>query len=333
MVGALTAAGLMGGLAMVLAQLSRQQLVLQKRSQSQSEVEAISRRIGRILNNPQACLNTVSSATFGSGLTTNSTITLASIKNQSNVDVYATNQTYGNGLVKISSLILRDIRFSGSTGVNTELQVTLEKTSRAVTGYKKAVRTYDLVIQINPLMPLPSGGTPTACETDLSAAKAAICQELGRNYDGSTGTCDPFTAGKTCASANDLPVGFDGAGDLVCVTPAAGTLPHPTGFNCFLLALHSGDHGGSGTFQRRNIDIGGVLYPAVINTEAPYIASPQPRRIRLVALLDRWTPTGSVSPTCPSDYTPLYINPIGRIPDHNNMPGAKYAYIQHYCCK
>ena len=48
-----------------------------------------------------------------------------------------------------------------------------------------------------------------------------------------------------------MPIGFESDGTpfgikLKCAAPPSNSLPHPTGFNCFLLALRSGDHGASG---------------------------------------------------------------------------------------
>ena len=130
MVGAISAAGLMGGLALVLAQLSRQQLVLQKRGQTQSEVEAISRRIGRMLYNPEACLMTVRASNFPTmaSFTSVQTFSAPAIKNQKGGDVYEVNKTYGNGLVKVSSLKFKNLASIGGTvNIKTKLQVTLEK--------------------------------------------------------------------------------------------------------------------------------------------------------------------------------------------------------------
>ena len=340
MVGAISAAGLMGGLALVLAQMSRQQMVFQKRSQSQAEVEAISRRIGRMLYNPQSCLKTVENVGIISSFTSTTTMPLYTIRNSSGRNVYTVNNTYGNGLVKVSSLQLKNFASIGSTGrVRATLQVGLEKTSKAVSGYKKAIRTYDLVINVDPVV-----FYPTACETDLSAVKQELCEELGRTYDTANQTCAPVTANLSCpppANTGDpplFPIGFESDGTpfgvrLTCV-PSPDFLSHPAGFNCFLYALHSGNHGGTGNaFQPRTEEIGGVTYSAVINTQPPNNSSPS--RPRLVTLLDRWTKTGTED--CPSGYTSRYINPIGSIPNFNDgsneTTGAQYAYMQHYCCR
>ena len=59
LVGVLIAAGMSGGLATILAQLTRQQMVVQTRSQTGIDMDELSQRISNILRNKQACLNTI----------------------------------------------------------------------------------------------------------------------------------------------------------------------------------------------------------------------------------------------------------------------------------
>ena len=369
MVGAITAAGLMGGLALILAQMSRQQLVLQKRAQTWSETEALAQRIGRILYNPQACLNTLATVNFHSGITTSTTISLSSIKNKSNRNVIQINQTYGNGLVKVSSLILKNINFIGSTNsgnIKLTFQVTLEKTSKAIDGYKKAIRTYDLAVKTNP----PFVNNPVSCATDISDAVEEICKELGREYDPnlSPGSrCKPFAASLNCPTTGDMPIGFEATGytdgvpdgvQLKCASPPTTTLPHPVGYNCFLYKLYDNP---STIFEPIYISLANLdnsnsptgatsSFPAVTpgntggNSE-PLTGEPSnPSRPRVVTLLNRWKVksgySSSVTP-CPAGYTHTrYINPINSEKDYQPpgggtllTMGSDYGRMRQYCCK
>ena len=145
LVGVIIVAGLMSGLALVLAELRKQQLTLQKKSISSIEVEALAQRITRILYNAEACLNTIGKTT---DLSSTSPISLDSIKNQSGEDVIKSvtldpNAIYGNGLLKIDSIDLRNINIDGNRA-ELVLSVTMKKTSRAITGYKTTVRDISL---------------------------------------------------------------------------------------------------------------------------------------------------------------------------------------------
>ena len=68
MVGALAAAGLVGGLALMLAQLTREQMGTQKRIETEAEITAVSQRIVRTLYDGDACRNTLSTWSSPSGL-------------------------------------------------------------------------------------------------------------------------------------------------------------------------------------------------------------------------------------------------------------------------
>ena len=350
MITVIVASGMTGGLAVVLAKLNKQQVTLQKKSESWVEVEALSQRISRILYNKTACLNTIQNDSadnpiaFNPGVTS---VSLGHIKNNGGQSIISQNGIYGNRLIKVVSLALEDITVVGNVG-KMNLQVTLEKISQSITGYKKTVRTYPLMANLD------AANQPMDCASDLSSAIATtrreLCTELGGVYNGpgASPVCGLPLANKTC-SPPQYPVGFDASGNLQCVSlPSGPSKPHPTGFNCFLLTLYRGEHGRAGELFQP-IDDNAVAVNDGDTTD--------------VARRERWKindncpspPTepgtteytcnlslGSVNKShtikiCPVGYSNRFINPLGTlndaISDSLAVSGAHGAYVQHYCCR
>ena len=374
MVGAISAAGLMGGLAMVLAQIQKQHPTLQKRTQSSVELEALSQRISRILYNPDACLNTIRNTTPSTPAFTNgSSFPVSSIKNANGTDVIEVANsttglpTYGNGLIKINSIQLRSNTVT-STGAQFTLAVTMEKTSRAITGYRQANRNYRLTAVLN-------SGQPSQCQTDLSVAllqaQNEFCSELGGTVDTSTLACSIANATTStntntmqCPNANEFPIGFeptlsDGRLQIKCAPVVAPPVAHPTGFNCFHLAAYAGDHGqANALFQEADATALSDENEHII-ANRNFLRATDFNRLRRWILNPACTPpttpvadpypnippsyTCTISGTdhtvyrCPSGYTDLFINPMGAIvdfpnPDYNTLHPHKVfagAYVAY----
>ena len=368
MLTVIAASGMTGGLALVLAKLSKQQMILQKRNESWSEIEALSERISRILYNNTACLNTIRNdsndnpVTFTPGM---SRVTLGHIKNNGGDDVISQNGIYGNRLIKVSSLMLENITVTGTVS-KMNLQITLERISKSITGYKKTVRTYPLIANLN------AANEPIDCESDLSAAIAGtrkeLCIEIGGTYNGPgvTPLCSLPTANQTCPAPPDssspplLPTGFDATGNLQCTAlPSTSEKPHPTGYNCFLMTLYKGEHDHpyelfqpvsatavASNYSDLSTTTVAMLERWKINDNCPTPPAPS----------DPWNPAsdqytcdlnvGGVDKSytiklCPTGYSDRFINPIGVVNDalidlgtHNRaISGAHAAYTQHYCCR
>ena len=218
--GALAAGGLMGGLALVLAELSKQQVRLEKRGESDLEIDILSQQIRRLLDGGDSCLATIQGNTFTNG----GTITINHVGN-----TLRANNTYG--LAKIVSLNLRDIAISGTTA-EFNLQVTFEKTSRAVTGYKRTVRTFPLSAELG------TGAQPTRCLSTLrdaiDLAKDQLCTFLGGNIPTGSNNC---TAPANQCPGGDFVTGFKPDGSPNCLK--LGGDPHtPEDRNCFFLTTY-----------------------------------------------------------------------------------------------
>ena len=363
---------------MVLAQIQKQQLTLQKKVQSSTEIETLKHRITRILYSPDACLQTVRAATTplasGSPLTpATGSITLSSIKNANGTDLITvadstTGQpTYGNGLIKINSIELEPTGISGTDIVQVRLSVTMEKTSRAITGYKLAVRRYPLRVSLD------TSNQPLQCFSDftdaLNTAARELCVEMNGGdqtaYNaGPPPTCRPPTANlATCPNSTDLPIGFETASNgtlqFKCATAPNPAPAHPTGFNCFFLAAYRGNHGqANALFQPADADAMthyNRLDRWKINTDCTPALSPLPALSgpynsnsppSYTCTIPATTPSISYNVyRCPTGYSDRFLNPMGSVndvPDPFGPPldpvdrgtatGAYAAYMKHYCC-
>ena len=214
----LTAAGLMGGLALVMAQLTKQQHEMQKKGETGVEVVALSNRIVRTLYDGDACKNTLSTRPNNQPsvvpIINMATKTLGSVRDKNDNKVYETGKIYGNGLLKVDSLKLLSPSISGNQAT-AKFEIVLHKQSRGVTGYKKVKKEFDLTLELD----TANSNRLLGCVSDLSsegnALKKEVCTEIGGTWMTATQTCTSPLANKSCSSGKYL-VGFDGSGDVVC---------------------------------------------------------------------------------------------------------------------
>ena len=220
--GAISAGGLMGGLTLVLAELSKQQVKMEKRNESNLEINALSDQIRRILNDGDACRNTFNGLT----ITTTTLIgTLTEIKNKADKVVFEVGKTYGNGLVSLVSMSLNDFAHNVASA-EFNVKITLKKTSGAITGYKQTVRNFPISVELDGSNQVVRCHATLQDTIDLS--KKQLCTFLGGTPSGSN--CD--------ATDNQCPAGqyatsFQANGGPVC--EPLGENPHsPEDRNCFL---------------------------------------------------------------------------------------------------
>ena len=228
--------GLTGGLVIILSQLSREQISIQKKVETEIAIAELYLKINRLLQNKQSCINTVGVGTI---LTPGLTRTLNSIKNAKGEDVIAKNNpdestSYSNRLLKIPSLELGDISVSGNTAV-LNLNVTFKKMSTAIKGQNQVTKKFPLAVELGPLN--QALHCTSHIDASLSYAKSELCVEIGGIFDENNQTCSSAVAGKQCP-AGKLMVGFDNDMNLACTAPPR-TVPFQAGMNCYLLTTYN----------------------------------------------------------------------------------------------
>ena len=308
---------------MVLAELSKQQLSLEKKSDTNTEISTMTGHIRRLIYNDESCLETVGLNTDLSGITS---FSRNSIKNQAGNEIfkissYDPSASYGNGLLTISSLIFNIINISG-TGANQiaeiNLRVTFNKTSRAITGHNLAVQNYPLSFELD------TNQRVQRCQSNLNSAidtaYRELCTRMGGTFNpGPPTSCDsPFA--QECP--NRLISSFDNTGTPVCQTPPSSLSSHPIGRNCYLVAHKQ---------------------PSADNYEeipSPGPPTPTPPPATFMPYqLNRYQPDGVTPPSCAGpEYTLVIFNPLRTTPSppaplvrHASNPD--YTHMKLYCCK
>ena len=363
MVGVLFSAGLMGGLAMVLAELSKQQLTLEKRSETNLELNILEQKIKRIIYNDTACLNTIQAP---AQQIQGASVQPDAIINKAGGVVFETigrnpNAVYGKGLIRIKRMRLKVINVTSPNPTSNKtaevnLRITFQKNSRAIIGENELIKNYPLTIELD------SSNNPLSCHSELQAAISTatkqICENLGGTYDDVSGKCPPPMA-ISCSpfsgtghrdpnipnhSANSFVAGFDASGRPICGTPPS--LPHPTGENCFMLRDYLAAGGG---------DIEGPMFkilnianpdPAYHNSLSRHIhvfpGDPNAHPNRYIDLQSIYINEPAPAPTtlpeiCPTGYSSRWTCPYNGTAHPSafqiTMCGKSVELLEHHCCK
>ena len=221
----MVAAGMMGGLALLLAQLTKEQVATQKKAETGVEIVSISQRVLRALYDGSACLNTLGAGTpIAVG-----TISVNSIQDKNNRALFTVGQTYRNRLVKIASINLKVADASGGQA-EAVLQVEMSRESRAFSGQRLVTKSFPLTLELDasdnltactpqtamvePVVQSMCGiyGGSTAWDTTNRECNLGICSGAGfmRGFRPSSGgMCDTPNFERTCPERESL-VGFQG---------------------------------------------------------------------------------------------------------------------------
>ena len=224
MIGILAAAGMAGGLALVLSELTKQQMVSQKKAETGVEVVALSQRIVRTLYDEKACLNSL-----GVGTPINSSggsFPISTIKSKTNNEIIATGKTYGNRLLKIVSMTVKSKSFTSGSG---QAEATLEVVmSRENAAYKTGQRTVTKPFPLS--LELDASDMLAGCASNAGAVIQGVCTALGGAWDPlGGGRCTLLMAeiGSTCPG-NQVLKGFNSSGAKIC-SLAIANYTCPTG--------------------------------------------------------------------------------------------------------
>ena len=232
MVGVLVAGGLIGGLALVLAELNTQQTVTQKKIDTGVEVNALFQQIERTMQDADACRNTVLGGTIAPSpapppsptlptIAPAVAITIGAIKSAANRDLVVTGNTYGNRLLSVTSQTLRVNPAPFPTGggdVRGALEVVMTRESRVYTGQKTVTKRVLLVLKVD------NANRLTGCQYDETAQADSIrkrmCEDIAKWPPPASPTPPPPSpwdpVAKRCnlgvCSANEMMKGFDSTG-------------------------------------------------------------------------------------------------------------------------
>ncbi len=170
------AAGLISGLALVIMQMTRQQAVVQKRSEASFEISSISNTIVQNMLNNDACSNTLIV-----GEVISDGVELDQIVNRNGNPLFVKDSVYGNRQVKIKSLKLEDVVVSSGGGANQygelNLVVELEKMNNIIKGNKVIKKKIPLMVELDASDSLVK--CYSATENAVSTAVEEACASNG----------------------------------------------------------------------------------------------------------------------------------------------------------
>ena len=266
----LVAAGMMGGLAMVLANLTKQQMGIQIKAESAAEINELSQRITYALKNGLACLETINQGPSNrdlSGVSSYGISTVYEIDRTQNPPTtrpfIQAGGIYRNRLIQIGNsgqdaMEMVDVSTSSTTG-SMNLKVTFIKNNRAIKAgpFKKVVKKFPLNVELATATNKVVIRCLSHRDSAVAAAKQYVCEEWGGTYTSSTGTCSSAVAKKQCPGpSHPLPnkiqtqqeyfQGFDNKMDPICAPPPSPT-PHDLGNNCYLLTTYIATYNQDGT--------------------------------------------------------------------------------------
>jgi type II secretory pathway pseudopilin PulG len=169
----LIAAGMMGGLALVLTKLSENQMQVQKGATEATEINEITSRLQRYFLDSDACKNSLAGKTINN----NSKINLSELKDRYNKSfIYST-----SGKNQITpNLLVKKIEANRADNV-IKVEVTFEKVSKKGFGGKEIKKSFDLDGAF-------SGNTITGCYSQMDNAVKSACTSLGGTISGTTCT-------------------------------------------------------------------------------------------------------------------------------------------------
>ena len=225
--GSLISVAMMGGLALLMAKLTKQQYGIQRKAETQFEISALFNSIVRNLYNGEAC-----NRTLGVGTPISDGRSIDYIRNEEGDIVFESGETYGNRLLQIDSMSLENTRISG-TGGEVGLKVVLLKLSKAITGHNQVERIFPISVDVvagvggvnnlsncyikgenlfQVVNDVVNNNIASFFNLKAATAKGRFCTMMGGTYNFITKACsfagtlpDPVTDGDSdSTSSNDL---------------------------------------------------------------------------------------------------------------------------------
>lgn len=183
----MVAAGLMGGLALGVMQISKQMQSTTIMGETNLEENQLFNHISTILIDADSCEKTFKDLSFGDAVES-----IKRVKSDGNfVEVYMAGETYGNRSLELKEMIL-----GGSEGEE-YLDLALTRKKSGYTGPKEVKRRVALKLNI-------VGGKVSSCFSELSnvteTSVKKACESIGAEYDSATKKCKNLKLEETATS-------------------------------------------------------------------------------------------------------------------------------------
>ena len=156
--------------------------------------------ISRTLHDTGACKETL-----GVGNPVNNGRNIDYVKNKDGGIIFNTTDRYGNGLISIDTMTLKNLSATGTSG-SVDLEIVLLKLNNSIQGYKKSINVFPLTVEldssnnlvkchhsIDNLLQTINDVITNQMEplmyTKLNNLRQEICAAIGANYDATAQTC------------------------------------------------------------------------------------------------------------------------------------------------
>ena len=213
MVGVLVAAGMAGGLALYMANITKMQHVSQKKAETGAELTGLQHKILSTLYDGEACTKSLGPGSFLPLPGTTQTRSLTQLKNKEGTVVVQTGSGGDvNRMLRVESMTIKDVR--GNVGLTREavLEVTIKRLGEANKGHT-TVKKFPITVELQSTPNIiarchhtldakeegikesmclglggsfteASGGTPSSCSLTglLDGLHRKFCEQMGGNY-------------------------------------------------------------------------------------------------------------------------------------------------------
>ena len=174
-IGVIVAAGMLGGLVLVLAKLTRQQHVSQKKSETMAELTVLHQKVLSVFYDGESCTKTL-----GPGAILRVGDKISQLKNREGSVVLEEGKTY-NRLLKVVSMKILAIQGSVAKTRELDIEIIFEKQGAANTGYNKVTKVFSITVELSAVTP---SMTLDRCHHTLDGKEQGIKEQMCTDMGG-----------------------------------------------------------------------------------------------------------------------------------------------------
>ena len=174
-VGIIIAVGMLGGLSLVLAQLTKQQNISQKRAQTMAELSVLHQKILTVFYDGESCTKTL-----GAGAVLEVGDKISQLKNREGAVVLKEGATY-NRLLEVESMKILAIEGSVAKTRELDIEIIFAKKGAANTGHNKVTKVFSITVELSALTP---SMTLARCHHTLDGKEQGIKEQMCADMGG-----------------------------------------------------------------------------------------------------------------------------------------------------
>lgn len=182
----LVAFGLMGTLSVAFLNMTQSQSIMQKKAETDLELNSIVNTISQNLLIQEAC-----NQSLGVGSVIVNNLSLDNIKNRSGSVIFDKVQNYGGNLIKLNSIKVAQLNLGSSTSSGKygdfKLNIEFERISKIVRGAKKIIKSFPISVKLDSTNKLINCYSAAEGAVDTSIVEG--CASMGGVFNNLTKSC------------------------------------------------------------------------------------------------------------------------------------------------